>query len=215
MTSLGVGPSTKAGVVYRAIRDQILNGDFGPASPLDEVALAEAHGVSRTPVREALRALHSEGLLERGGRRQLLVVDISERHRNEITLLRVALEGTAAAPACEAHTDDDLDTLELLIIKQERCATAGDSEAFMRLDEHFHLTLAGTARMATLSQMLTNLGAFVRLVRIGEPTEVSHMLGLVQEHRQLVALLRARNADELRCELEFHIRNVEPRTPGA
>ncbi len=215
MTSPGIDRSTKASAVYEALREEILTGRFGPGSPMNEIGLAEAHGISRTPVREALRALHSEGLLKRGGRRQLLVADVSERHRNEITLLRVALEGIAAASACEEHTPDDLDGLELLIIKQVRCAEAGESQEFLRLDEQFHLALAGTARMATLSQLLAQLGAFVTLARIGEPTEITHMLGLIEEHRQLLDFLRARDADELRNALARHIRNIAPRRPGA
>lgn len=204
--------STKAERVREAVLADIMSGDLTPGSPLDEVVLAQQHSVSRTPVREALRRLQSDGLLESGPRRQLLVVDVSEDHRREITTLRVALEGAAGAAACEVRNDDDLDRLDLLLIKQGRAADGDDAEGFLRLDEEFHLALAGAARMPTLSRMLGQLGAFVRLGRLGEPTTKRHMLGLVREHEELVELLRSRRAAALRSTLATHIEQTAPRT---
>ncbi len=203
--------STKADRVRQAVLADIMSGALAPGAPLDEVALAEQHLVSRTPVREALRRLQSDGLLAVGPRRQLLVVDVSPEHRREVVTLRVALEGAATAAACERRDEDDLDGLELLLIKQERAAEAGDAEAFLRLDEAFHLALAGTARMPTLSRMLEQLGAFVRIGRLGETTTTPHMLGLVGEHAELVALLRSRRPAKLRSALALHIERTSPR----
>lgn len=197
--------STKADRVREAVLADIMSGALTPGSTLDEVVLAEQHSVSRTPVREALRRLQSDGLLQTGPRRQLLVVDVSPEHRREITTLRIALEGAAMTTACRVRSEDDLDGLELLLLKQRRAAEAHDAEAFMRLDEEFHLTLAGTARMPTLSRMLGQLGAFVRLVRLGEVTDRPHMLGLVREHEELVSLLTLRKHAKLRTTLATHI----------
>jgi len=203
--------TSKADRVRQAVLADILSGAVAPGTPLDEVALAQQHAVSRTPVREALRRLQSDGLLEVGPRRQLLVVDVSPEHRHEVTTLRVALEGAATAAACERRDEDDLDRLELLLLKQRRAAAAGDAETFLRLDEEFHLALAGSARMPTLSRMLEQLGAFVRLGRLGEATTTPHMQGLVGEHEQLVSLLRSRRAARLRTTLATHIEQTTPR----
>ncbi|KGN30774.1 transcriptional regulator [Knoellia sinensis KCTC 19936] len=204
--------STKADRVRKAVLTDIMSGSLPAGSPLDEGALAEQHSVSRTPVREALRRLQSDGLLETGPRRQLLVVDVSPEHRREITTLRVALEGAAVESACELRGEDDLDRLDLLLLKQRRAADAGEAEVFLRLDEEFHLTLAGAGRMPTLSRMLGQLGAFVRLGRLGEATTKRHMLGLVREHEELVELLRSRRAEPLRSALATHIEQTTPRT---
>ncbi|WP_353951975.1 GntR family transcriptional regulator [Knoellia sp. S7-12] len=204
-------PSTKADRVRLAVLDDIMSGTLTPGTPLDEVVLAQQHSVSRTPVREALRRLQSDGLLQTGARRQLLVVDVSPEHRREITTLRVALEGAAAVAACELRDEDDLDRLGLLLLKQLRCAEADDAETFLRLDEEFHLALAEVARMPTLSRMLAQLGAFVRLGRLGEPTDSQHMLGLVREHEELVSLLTLRKAAKLRTTLATHIEQTTPR----
>lgn len=203
--------STKAERVRRAVLDDIISGALPAGSPLDEVVLAEQHAVSRTPVREALRRLQSDGLLETGPRRQLLVVDVSPRHRREITTVRVALETAAVGQACESRDDDDLDRLDLLVLKQRRAADAGEAETFLRLDEEFHLALAAAARMPTLSRMLAQLGAFVRLGRLGEVTTAAHLRALVREHEELVALLRSRAADPLRSTLAAHIEQTAPR----
>lgn len=203
--------STKAERVRRAVLADIVSGALPPGTPLDEVTLAAQHEVSRTPVREALRRLQSDGLLEVGPRRRLLVVDVSPEHRREVTTLRVALEGAAAAAACDHRDEDDLDRLDLLLLKQGRAADADDAETFLRLDEEFHLALAGAARMPTLSRMLGQLGAFVRLGRLGEETSTAHMKGLVTEHTELVELLRARRAGRLRAALATHIERTAPR----
>ncbi|KGN40294.1 GntR family transcriptional regulator [Knoellia aerolata] len=204
--------STKAERVRQAVLADIVSGALPAGAPLDEVVLAGQHAVSRTPVREALRRLQSDGLLEPGPRRQLLVVDVSPARRREVTTLRVALEGAAAVHACTTRDDDDLDRLELLVLKQRRAADAGDAETFLRLDEEFHLALAGAARMPTLSRMLAQLGAFVRLGRLGEVTTATHLRGLVREHEELLALLRSRAADDLRARLATHIEQTAPRT---
>ncbi|KRE42734.1 GntR family transcriptional regulator [Knoellia sp. Soil729] len=203
--------STKAEAVHAAVLADVMSGALPPGTPLDEVALAEQHTVSRTPVREALRRLQSEGLLETGPRRQLLVVDVSPEHKREITTLRIAIESAAAAQASKIRTDDDLDELELLVMKQRRAAQAGDAETFMQLDEEFHLTLAGAARMPTLSRILGQLGAFVRLIRLGEETPTTHMLGLVREHEELISLLTLRKAPKLQSALRSHIQRTSPR----
>ncbi|WP_307831810.1 GntR family transcriptional regulator [Prauserella cavernicola] len=205
---------TKVDQVYRALRDDILAHRAEQGAALDEAALAGSFGVSRTPVREALRLLQSEGLLVAGPRRQLFVVDLSDRHRREVAILRDALEGSAAVEACEQRRPEDLDALRLLVLKQRRAARSADAEAFLGLDEEFHRDLAGVARMPTLSTLLGHLGAFVRLARIGEPTGADHMLGLADEHDHLLDLLEARDAEGLRTALSTHIHDTGQRSAG-
>lgn len=203
--------STKAGRVHATLRDDILSGRLAAGEPIDEVATATTHEVSLTPVREALRALTSEGLLVPGPRRQLQVVDISPEHRREVTALRVALESTAAGPACSHRTEEDIDRLRLLVARQRREAKEGDARAFLEADEAFHRALAQTAGMPTLLLLLDQLGAFVRLTRLGQPTPREHMLALTREHDHLLDLLEAGDAEALATTLAEHIRSTAPR----
>lgn len=207
--------ATKADQIHHLLRADIVAGRFEQGKPLDEAALATTFGASRTPVREALRRLQSEGLLVAGSRRQLFVVDLSESHRREVTVLRDALEGTAAAEACRCWEPDDLDQLRVAIMRQRRAAAADDAETFLGLDETFHRQLAAVARMPTLSMLLGQLGPFVRLARIAVPTDANHMLGLIAEHEHLVDLLEKRDPALLRAALSKHIHDTAPRHPAS
>src|SRR5215469_3841184 len=100
-----------ADTVYTRLRDGILRGDPPPGSVLDQRQLAESLDSSRTPVREALRQLLQEGLVEIGSRRQVVVRDFTPTHRREIQYLRGALEPVAVRRACEVMEVDDLDRL--------------------------------------------------------------------------------------------------------
>ena len=124
---------------YSYVRSSILSGEFPSGSVLAEEELAEALGSSRTPVRHALSLLLKEGLLEVGARRQLLVRGFTPDHRREIAMLREALEVVAVRRASSVVSDDDLDQLRLLVLRQRRVAAAADLEAFLALDESFHM----------------------------------------------------------------------------
>ncbi|MGW1076093.1 GntR family transcriptional regulator [Streptomyces sp. NPDC002537] len=202
--------ATKASRVYAALREDILTARLAAGSVLDEAELAQVFNVSRTPVREALRSLQRDGLLLVGARRQLFVLDASERRR-EVLLLREALEGAATVEACRRVEPEDLDELRLAVIKQRRIARSSDPGDFFRLDEEFHRTLAAVARMPLLSQLLDQLGAFVHLARIGESTDREHMLGVADEHERLIDLLEDRDALTLRTALVAHIHDPRQR----
>lgn len=210
--TLSPSSETKAGRLHTALRDAILSGELAAGSPVDEIGMAQAHGVSRTPVREALRALRSEGLLVPGARRQLHVVDISAEHRQEIATVRTALETAAARVAVTTRTSGDVDGLRTLVLRQRRYARVGDSSAFMAADEEFHRTLAGVAAMPTLDRLLDQLGAFVRLARLGQPTPQRHMMALVREHDALLDLLEEGDGEALAEALDSHIVSTAPRT---
>lgn len=204
---------TKADHIHQALREDIVAGHREQGAVLDEVELAATFGASRTPVREALRRLQSEGLLAVGSRRQMCVVDLSQSHRHEVALVREALETTAATQACERWEPDDLDRLRVAVLRQRRVARDGDVAAFLGLDEAFHRELAAIARMPTLSLLLDQLGAFVRLARVAIPTGSAHMLALADEHDHLLDLLERRAAPALCAALGEHIRTTAPRRP--
>lgn len=202
---------TKAGRIHDALREDIVAGRREQGSVLDEVELAATFGASRTPVREALRRLQSEGLLTVGSRRRMCVVDLSPSHRQEVALVREALECTAATQACGCREPEDLDRLRVAVLRQRRVARDGDVAGFLALDEAFHRELAALARMPTLSLLLDQLGAFVRLARVAIPTDPAHMLALTEEHDHLLDLLEERDAPALRAALGEHIRTTAPR----
>jgi DNA-binding GntR family transcriptional regulator len=194
-----------ADTAYTRLRDGILRGDPPPGSILDQRQLAETLDSSRTPVREALRRLLQEGLVELGSRRQVIVRDFTPKHRREIEYLRGALEPVAVRRACEVMDLDDLDQLRLDLMKQLRAARAGLNEEFLDLDERFHLRIADGAQLPILRGFLGQLGGFVRVATLGAKRPPDVLEQIVGEHERIVEAIEARDADAAVAALEDHL----------
>jgi len=198
-----------ADTAYTRLRDGILRGDPPPGSILDQRQLAETLDSSRTPVREALRRLLQEGLVEVGSRRQVIVRDFTPKHRREIQYLRGALEPVAVRRACEVMEIDDLDQLRLDLMKQLRAARAGRSEDFLDLDERFHLRIADGAQLPILRAFLGQLGGFVRVATLGAKRPPEVLEQIVGEHERIVDAIEARDADAAIAALEDHLSRAD------
>jgi len=194
-------------VAYQHLRDVILRGVLPVGSVLAESEIAAELTISRTPVRQALGLLLQEGLVEVGARRQLIVRGFSEEHRQEILLLREALEGTAVRHAADVIDLDDVDLLRLILIRQRRAANEGREEDFIDLDEQFHLKIAEEARLPILYGFLSQLRGFVRLMRVGTARHPGHMNEVIAEHEALVDALERHDADAAVAALSLHLQH--------
>jgi DNA-binding GntR family transcriptional regulator len=170
-----------------------MRGDFPTGSALTEEELARTLGSSRTPVRHALSLLLQEGLLEVGSRRQVIVRGFTPEHRAEILMLREALEGLAVRRASERASDDDVDYLRLLVIRQRRAARRGDNETFLDLDEEFHLKIVEAARLPILHALLGQLRGFVRVATLGAVRPPGVLRQVSDEHDRIVDALDRRD----------------------
>src|SRR6185295_2874180 len=135
--------------------------------------IAESLGMSKTPVRQALRLLAQEGLLETGRRRQLVVRGVTPE-------IREALERIAVEHASREMPIEEIDYLRLSLIRQRRAAESGNEAEFIDLDEEFHLTIARAAGLPTLARLLTQLRGFVRLMRIGTARQGPHLMRVLE-----------------------------------
>jgi GntR family transcriptional regulator, rspAB operon transcriptional repressor len=190
---------------YHFVRDAILSGEFPTGSVLAEVEIARTLGSSRTPVRHALSLLLMEGLLEVGSRRRVIVRGFTPEHREEILILREALEGVAVRRACGVITDDDVDYLRLLILRQRRAARNGQNDAFLDLDEEFHLKIVDAARLPILHALLGQLRGFVRVARLGADRPASVLAQVSAEHERIVDALERRDAEAALAALIEHL----------
>jgi GntR family transcriptional regulator, rspAB operon transcriptional repressor len=190
---------------YEDVRAAILRGQLAVGSVLAEGALASSLGVSKTPVRNALRLLRHEGLLVPGPRRQLIVSGISAERRAEIFEVREALEGIAVRKACTVRSLEDIDYLRLLLIRQKRAADAHDEDEFIDLDEAFHLGIAAGAHLPVVERMLGNLRGFVRVMRLGTERSRGHLHMVLAEHEAIVDALEERDADAAVAALDAHL----------
>ena len=125
-------------VVFEALRDAIVSRILEPGERLMEVQLAEAMGVSRTPVREAIRRLELEGFVVMIPRRGAYVAQLSLKDIADAFEIRGALEGLAAGLAAERATEDDIEELGRLLVRMSECLDSGDTKKAVDMDIEFH-----------------------------------------------------------------------------
>jgi len=201
---------------YQLVRARVLTGALRAGTVLPETAVAEELGISKTPVRQALRALLQEGLLEVGPRRQLVVSGVSVEHRHELVQVREALERIAVAQACHVMSVDEIDQLRILLRRQKRAAEANDEETFIDLDEELHLAIAAGARLRVVPRLLTQLRGFVRLMRLGTARYEGHLHQVVDEHEAIVDGLERGDEGAALEALAIHLHKSEyVRRPAA
>jgi len=196
---------------YDFVRRGILSGDFAVGTIISDGQIADELGMSKTPVRQALRLLAQEGLLGAGPRRQLVVRGVSPEQRAEVLEVREALEGIAVVHASRSMAIDDIDQLRLNLFRQRRAAEAGDEAAFIELDEDFHLSLARGAGLATLERLLAQLRGFVRLMRVGTVRDEGHLFPVLEEHERILDAVEARDEKAALAALAKHLHTSEYR----
>ena len=144
-------------VVFHTLRNAILKGELQPGERLMEIQLAQKLGVSRTPVREALRKLELEGLVLMMPRKGAVVADITIQDLEDVLEVRTALEELAVQKACDTITEEQLKELKRAANEFKRCAESENILACAEADVQFHEVIYGAANNKRLQQMLTNL----------------------------------------------------------
>ena len=203
---------------YRGIRKAIINGDLRSGEKVSESALAERLGVSRTPVREALNRLRSEGLIVLERYRKGYVANFTADDMREIFRLRAMLEGEAAREAALRVGDEDLARLEALQDEMERSYEAigyeASVESFDRMNRQFHQIIAraaGIRRLDVILEGALELPAASFVDREEYSGTVDERMVLAhQQHRQIIAALRARNPDWARSAMAAHLYSLSP-----
>ncbi len=192
-------------LAYDHVRSAILRGEIPAGTVITEARVAAELGISKTPLRQALQLLRTEGLLEVGPRKQLVVRAFSPEHRNEILRIREALEEIAIETAVSALGEDELDLLHLSLIRQKRAVDAGNEVEFLDLDEQFHITIAQVANLPIVARLLQQIRGFARLMRLGRVQPAEHLGEVLAEHRRIVEAIEQRDAARARRELHDHL----------
>ena len=144
-------------VVSGQIRGRILDGTLKPGERLVEDRLSAELGVSRVPVREALRSLSAEGLVTLLPRRGATVVDVTPEDVAELVEVRALLEGLNARLAAQRHDPEIVALLEETLARGNEAAKAGTAEELARLNAEFHERLAEASRNSVLSEVMRGL----------------------------------------------------------
>jgi DNA-binding GntR family transcriptional regulator len=187
------------------LRDRILGGEYVPGERLAEVELAEKLGVSRTPVREALRRLAAEGLVDITANKGARVVEYPRTDLERIFEIRSRVEGLSARIAAETATDDDIDRLEHIATVLGDHSEAGRLEEVYRLNAEYHATLNGLAGSTVVTATVNQLIHSSVLVRTLHAFDEPARRRSVAHHLEIVAALRARDGDWAEAVMHAHL----------
>ncbi len=188
------GAVTTADAAYKVLRQSILRGDLAAGERLRSDALANELKVSRTPVREALRKLEAEGLVERSGS-GLIVREFSEKDLTELFYVREALEGMAARLAAENATPSEIGEIGELLDDMDAVGQRGEVAALRPLTGEFHQLICRAAHNDRLLQSLKSLLEHVRQMQTSTLYVEGRLAEALKEHRDLLRAIEARDAD--------------------
>lgn len=192
---------------YLALREKIISGELMPGAPLSERAICEELEVSRTPLREAIKMLAREGLVEISATRRARVASLSlDEAANMLTLL-AALEGLSGEQACQKISANDIAYLETLQAAMRVSHEQGDLAAYFDLNQKIHLEILRIADNKVLAEMFSNLNARLRHVRRRLNPTPGRWLQAVTEHEQILVYLKKGEGKKLRALMEDHLRN--------
>jgi DNA-binding GntR family transcriptional regulator len=191
--------------VAEKLRGRILAHTLAPGSWIDEQAFAAEFGISRTPLREALKVLAAEGLITMKLRRGAYVTEVSERDLTEVYQLLALLESDAAGIVALMASAAQLKELEALHTALE--ASVSDRDRFFAANEQFHMRLLEVADNRWRNQLVGDLRRVMKLNRHHSLFKQGRLEASLKEHRQIMAALKARNAPRVQQLMQQHFAN--------
>lgn len=194
---------------YRHIRAAIQAGELKPGERLREVELAESIGLSRTPIREALARLESEGLVIHDASRGIMVAELDYSMVTELYYMREVLEGTAARLSAQHASEVEISILEDLCRQYEGAIKTGDEAALASSNRRFHDTLYRCSHNRYLINMLTVLHDALSLLGSTTLRSPERAAQTLSEHEAVVAAVQKRDPEAAELALRAHIRAAQ------
>jgi DNA-binding GntR family transcriptional regulator len=191
--------------VAELLRQRIFNRTLEPGSWIDELRLAQELGISRTPLREALKVLAAEGLVTMKVRRGAYVTEVSAQDMRDVYHLLALLESDAAAMVALTATDAQL--AELQALHQELEAAVADRDRFFAINERFHMRLLALAQNRWRDQMVADLRKVMKLNRHNSLFKAGRLQESLAEHRAIMSALLARDATATTARMREHFTN--------
>lgn len=191
--------------VARRLRERILARELAPGAWIDEQALTEAYGISRTPLREALKVLAAEGLVTLKPRRGCYVTEVSERDLDDIYPVLAHLEGLCAREAVRRSGPADLERLQRIHDDLERHAAKADVARYFEANQAFHEALQALSGNRWLRQIIDDMRRVLRLVRHDSLFLQGRLAESLDEHRAIMAALEAGDAAAAEDAMRLHL----------
>ena len=196
-------------VVFNTLRQAILKGELAPGERLMEIQLAERLGVSRTPIREAIRKLELEGLVLMIPRKGAEVAKISEKSLRDVLEVRRSLEELAIELACQRMTPEAVAELEMKQDQFRNAVLKGRPMDIAETDEAYHDVIYKGTCNDRLIQMINNLREQMYRYRLEYIKDEDKRQVLLLEHDNILKAVRLRRVDEAKVAMREHIDNQE------
>ena len=197
---------TLPAAISEQLRELIIEGELPSGSRLNERALCDRLGVSRTPLREAFRVLAAEGLVELTPNRGAQVVTLSVADIRDSFELMGALEALACELACERITAEELTEIKALTFQMLACHARRDLPSYYQLNRTIHDRINRAARNAALTQTYAKLNLRIQNLRFRSNFDEDKWANAAREHGRMVALLEARDGAGLAALMREHLR---------
>jgi len=195
-------------VVFEYLRNAILNGTLKPGERLMEISLADQLGVSRTPVREAIRKLEKEKFVEMIPRKGAYVANLTARDILEVLEIRIVLEGFASKLAAERMGDDDVAELESILAEFNKALEVLDRPEMIRRDNEFHNKIYSAAKNNKLVEIVKELHDQYQRFRLIFFNEYDDYNDLQVWHQNIVDAIRNRDGNRAKECAEYHVRSI-------
>lgn len=196
-------------VVFNTLRQAILKGELKPGERLMEIQLAQRLGVSRTPIREAIRKLELEGLVLMIPRKGAEVAKITEKSMQDVLEVRRALEGLAIQLACGRITKEEIALLENNAKKFAETTKTGDLVLMAEADEAFHVVIYNATKNDRLIYILNNLREQMYRYRLEYIKDDKIHPVILKEHEEIVRTVKNRDEAQAYHAICVHIDNQE------
>ena len=196
-------------VVFENLRTAILEGNLKAGQRLMEVQLAEQLGVSRTPIREAIRKLELEGLVVMLPRKGAYVANMSFKDLIDVLEIRSSLEGLAASLAAERLREEDISDLERVAKEFEKSVREADIDNVLKKDVEFHEKIFLMANNKKLYQLITSLWEQVHRFRVTYVSNYDASLSLVDEHNRILEAIKSGDCELAKKYATEHIELAE------
>ena len=196
------------GRVFMQLENDILNGKYQPGESLIETKLSEEMGVSRTPVREAIRQLELEWLVQSFPNKGAIVKGISAQDIEDIYTIRMMIEGLAARWAAEKITPEELDELKEAVEFEEFYTMKNDTTHLLKYDSRFHDIIFKASKSKPLTHTLSTFHHYVQRARsmsFGTPGRAQEVL---EEHKAILKAIMDKDPEKAERLTTEHVRNA-------
>jgi len=195
--------------IYQHLKNAILNGVYKPGESLIELKVAKELGVSRTPVREAIRQLELEGLVSSIPNKGVIVEGVTEKDVEDIYTIRKMIEGLAARWAAEKITPEQLKELKDVLDLMEFYTQKGEIDKVSELDTHFHDIIFRACQSRPLESVLSHFNHFIQRARLVSIKSIGRAQVSLEEHKKIYEALEKRDPEEAEKAMINHVEKAK------